>query len=90
MALVLGLLAPWKVSVRSDELVLSFAFRRPVVLSKADATVWVMRGRRAIAFVGERPRAGRYFQLPVSPARSNFVGVLETNGFRVITDLPRA
>jgi hypothetical protein len=88
-SLMLGLLAPWRVAVRDEGLVLSFPMRRSVVLPKADATVWIMRGRRAIAFLGERPRAGRYYQLPVSPARTKFVEVLESNGFRVIRELPR-
>jgi len=88
-ALMLGILAPWRVAIRADGLALSFPLRRGIVLPKADATVWVMRGRRAIAFLGERPRAGRYYQLPVSPQRTNFVDVLSANGFRVITELMR-
>lgn len=87
-SLLLGVLTPWRVAVRDDGLELRFPMRRRVVLSKAETTVWIMRGRRVISFLGDRPRPGRYYPLPVSPARCDIEAVLREHGFRVITELP--
>lgn len=87
-ALMLGLLTPWRFAVRDDGLELRFPLRRRIVMAKADVTVWVMRPRRAIAFLGERPRIGRYFPLPVPRSDGRFEDVLSAQGYHVIHEPP--
>lgn len=87
-SLMLGLLTPWRFAVRDDGLELRFPLRPRIVMPKAELTVWVMRPRRAIAFLGERPRMGRYFPLPVPRSNGRFEDVLASQGYRVIHEPP--